>query len=87
MMPFDIKHIEAVMKLMEKYAVDEYSSEHFKLTRSAHLSPKTRKPAAGRATEAEPSESPKTNELLARPWDQIPDEALDRFSINGRLGD
>lgn len=92
MSPLDIKTIEAVMKLMVKYRIDEYASGHFALKRSDHGPGPTRKPRVRKAVttleEEEPHtvRDPQTDENPDAPWESIPNALVERFAINGKLG-
>lgn len=95
MTPFNLDQIEQVMKLMQKYQIDEYSSEYFSLKRTnAQPQPKKpRKPYTRKADKVK-QEQEQDEEFLDQhtvppmdeePWMQIPDSSLDAFTINGKL--
>lgn len=95
----NIPAIERLMKLMSKYCVDEIAVDFINIKRTVDLGKiqrarKPRRPHSGKREKAETEEEADQNFLDEHtapqapeaPWDAIPDEALDRFTINGTLG-
>lgn len=95
MTPFNISDVEAVMKLMKKYGIDEYASEYFSLKMTQHPVKKARKPYT-RKVDKEKQKHEQDQEFLDNhtvpptledePWNNIDQSLVDRFTINGKLG-
>ena len=88
MSALDLKLLERAAKLMAKYQLDEVACEAFTLRRSNHMrvlklpGSKQQPPPTEDSTFLDAYTAP---ELPEEPWNNIPDEAVERFAVNGKL--
>ena len=80
--PLDLETIEAVAKLLERYELDSYESEHFTLKKTRHTPKKSADtevggldPALAKHFEPPPDE----------PWLAVDDKQLEDWSKGGKV--
>lgn len=90
MRQLNLKTLAAVMKLMRKHGVTEFQAEEFSLkvpVQEKRQRKPARKPKAVAAVETEQAflDQHTLPPVDDEPWNAIGDEAINRFSVTGKL--
>lgn len=86
MIQLDLKLLEKVMKLMVKYQIEDFASEHFTL-KAPHRDKKARKPYTYKKDVVEVDKEfldKYTNPMSNEPWMSIEDSVIEEYIQTGK---